>query len=218
MDYRKWSLHDLELLQQQLATLGADEEEKTAVKREIERREAAAHPFPAPPAAGAGYHDTTAPAAAPIEGVGVAPRFVAQLIDGVVFFLLGLLVALFRGGTYTASTDGTHTAGFHLGLGGLLVVSLFGFVYYVGCEVLLGGTLGKRALGLRVVNEEGGQITWGASLLRNLMRIVDGLFFGLVGASAIWTSPTQQRFGDQAAHTYVVRNSQQRRLAVAQRH
>ena len=140
-----------------------------------------------------------------MEHAGVALRFVAVLIDGVIFFVLGVVLALFAGGASSTSTGDTHAVGFHLGSGGFLIWALLSLGYYVLCEALIGGTLGKLAVGLRVVDEDGGEITLGSALIRNLMRIVDGLFFYLVGAIAIWSSAERQRFGDRAAHTYVVR-------------
>jgi RDD family len=59
-------------------------------------------------------------------------------------------------------------------------------------------------LSLRVVGEDGSPIYLGAAFLRNVLRLVDGLFFYLVAAVSVWASPTRQRLGDRAAHTYVV--------------
>jgi uncharacterized RDD family membrane protein YckC len=55
-----------------------------------------------------------------------------------------------------------------------------------------------------VVNESGGSITWGVSIGRNLMRIIDGLFFYLVGFIVALASKKNQRLGDIVARTYVV--------------
>ena len=48
-------------------------------------------------------------------------------------------------------------------------------------------------------------VTFGAALVRNLLRLVDALFFYLVGAIFALASPRGQRLGDRAAHTLVVR-------------
>ncbi|SRR6266498_5782013 len=140
-----------------------------------------------------------------MERVGVALRFVAILIDGIIFFVVAFVLALFAGNTSNSSADGMHTVGFHLGGSGVLLVGVLSLGYYTICESLLGGTLGKLALGLRVVDEDGDEISFSAALVRNLLRIVDGLLFYLVGAIAIWSSADHQRLGDRAAHTYVVR-------------
>jgi uncharacterized RDD family membrane protein YckC len=206
VDYSNWTLYDLEQLREVLASEGAGAEEKDAVMREIERRGTPAAPNTRESAVAVAYGDTAnSQSQVEREPVGVALRFVAVLIDGAIFFLLGFLLALLSDGTYSSSTAGTHTAGFQVGGRGLVVLALIGLGYYISCEVLFGATLGKLALGLRVVDEQGGPITWGASLVRNVLRIVDGLFFYLVGAIAVWSSPARQRLGDRAAHTYVVR-------------
>jgi uncharacterized RDD family membrane protein YckC len=72
-------------------------------------------------------------------------------------------------------------------------------------EKTSGATLGKKAMGLKVVKESGEPIDWQASIVRNIMRIIDGFFFYLVGAIAVWVSKKKQRLGDMAAKTLVVR-------------
>jgi uncharacterized RDD family membrane protein YckC len=143
-----------------------------------------------------------------MQYAGVAHRFVALVIDGFVFAGICVILGLLAGGAYSTSTSTSTSTGFDAGVqigdGPMLgAVALF-FVYFVVCEGLFGRTLGKRILGLRVVGEDGAPIFLGAALLRNLLRIVDGLLFYLVGAISVWSSPTRQRLGDRAAHTYVV--------------
>jgi uncharacterized RDD family membrane protein YckC len=61
-------------------------------------------------------------------------------------------------------------------------------------------------VGLRVVKKEGAApLDWQASTVRNVLRLIDGLFFYLVGAIFIWTSKDRQRLGDRLANTVVVR-------------
>lgn len=78
--------------------------------------------------------------------------------------------------------------------------------YPVAAETLAGGqTLGKRALGLAVVRADGAPVTFMASIIRNVLRVVDvlpGTY--LVGAIAIFASARNQRVGDMAAGTIVV--------------
>lgn len=75
-------------------------------------------------------------------------------------------------------------------------------------EAMQGATVGKMALGIRVIKLDGSPMSWGESIVRNLWRIVDHLPYAipcLLGALLIWTSPTKQRLGDRVAHTVVVR-------------
>ena len=69
----------------------------------------------------------------------------------------------------------------------------------------LGGTPGMRCLGLRVVTEHGETPDLRKYMIRWLMAVVDGYFFGLVGALAIAFSSRHQRLGDMVARTLVVR-------------
>jgi uncharacterized RDD family membrane protein YckC len=131
--------------------------------------------------------------------VGVGWRAVATIIDLVVVFILGYLVALVLGGT-TAT-------GFELEGAPAVLWMLLSLLYYVGLEATWGGTLGKLALGLRVVEADGTALGWSGALVRTLLRIVDGLFFYLVGAILVWRSPRRQRLGDRVAGTVVVRRS-----------
>lgn len=81
------------------------------------------------------------------------------------------------------------------------------FAYDVAFEVWAGGrTPGKRLAGLRVMMAGGQPIGFTASVVRNLLRIVDEwatLF--LAGTISILVSRKNQRLGDHAAGTIVVR-------------
>ncbi|QLG29370.1 RDD family protein [Halorarum halophilum] len=73
-------------------------------------------------------------------------------------------------------------------------------------ETHSGQTLGKKALGLVVVTEEGGAPDVAAAAIRNLLRFVDWLpAFYLLGAIVVAISDRDQRLGDLAADTLVVR-------------
>ncbi|HJV37352.1 MAG TPA: RDD family protein [Geothrix sp.] len=94
-----------------------------------------------------------------------------------------------------------------LGLGlWFILVFLAQWLYPVFFEVLGGGrTLGKRWLNLRVLRTDGRPIGWGPSLIRNLLRIVDGLPGAYtVGLVSILLTRDFQRIGDIVAGTLVV--------------
>jgi len=133
-----------------------------------------------------------------VEHVGVGLRAVATLIDTALLFVIGYLIALASGG---ATADGFHLQGVPFAI--WIVVALS---YYIVLEGLSGATPGKRLIGLKVVRLEGGApLDWQSSIVRNLLRLVDGLFFYLVAAIAVWTSGSRQRLGDRLAGTVVVR-------------
>jgi uncharacterized RDD family membrane protein YckC len=140
------------------------------------------------------------------ENAGVPLRFVAVLLDAIiVFFPLGLVVGLLSGGGYTESGDGYWNAGIDIDTRAFWALLVLGVGYYTLCEAASGATLGKRMVGIRVVGADGAHVTFGAAFVRNLLRLVDGLFFYLVGAIFALTSARGQRLGDRAAGTVVVR-------------
>lgn len=69
-----------------------------------------------------------------------------------------------------------------------------------------GQTIGKRLLGLRVVEAGGLRLRPAQIIVRNLLRFVDLLpAFYLVGGATCVLSPRRQRLGDIAAGTIVIR-------------
>jgi uncharacterized RDD family membrane protein YckC len=128
---------------------------------------------------------------------GIGSRFIAGTIDVVIEILLLLACALLL------SQVGNVGAA-------VFAVVYFGviFFYDVLFEVLGGGkTPGKRWTGLRVVRSGGHPITFVRSALRNILRIVDILpvFYG-IGMLSIFITGQNQRIGDLAAGTHVVRD------------
>ena len=81
-------------------------------------------------------------------------------------------------------------------------------VYDVAFETLAGGrTPGKRMSGLRVVRSSGGPVDMTASVIRNAMRLVDGLVLWYVPTVVgILATKRNQRPGDLAADTVVIRD------------
>ncbi len=69
-----------------------------------------------------------------------------------------------------------------------------------------GQTFGKKLFRLRVVDAEGLKLKFHQIVIRNLLRFVDTLpLLYLVGGSACWISRKNQRLGDIAANTVVIR-------------
>ena len=124
-------------------------------------------------------------------------RFMAFLLDCLVkliaFGILNLLVVIFM-----PLLGGNVTEAFRL---------LSGFVIWWFYDVLFevspwGATIGKRVLGLRVVDEAGGGIRLGPSMIRNFIRLME-VFLPFVPL-IIFFNPRFQRLGDLAAGTLVV--------------
>jgi uncharacterized RDD family membrane protein YckC len=90
---------------------------------------------------------------------------------------------------------------------------LFFFVLNMGYAMALewfwhGQTVGKRLLGLRVMDLTGLELKFGQIAIRNLLRAADSLpLIYLVGGVATLISRRSQRLGDLAANTVVIREA-----------
>ena len=88
-------------------------------------------------------------------------------------------------------------------------VGLLYFVIYIGYYTYLEGTrgqtIGKMITKIKVIREDGKPIDMNQALIRNILRIIDGVFGYLIGAILIWRSDKKQRLGDRIAKTVVVK-------------
>jgi uncharacterized RDD family membrane protein YckC len=134
---------------------------------------------------------------------GVGSRFASALIDYLIQLAIIVALALVLGLGVGLSPD---ASGFAAAVWTVLAFLLF-VGYDITFEVLASGrTPGKRMNGLRVVREDGGPVTFPISAVRNVLRIVDilpGTY--LVGIASILIAKRNQRLGDLAAGTLVVR-------------
>jgi uncharacterized RDD family membrane protein YckC len=89
-------------------------------------------------------------------------------------------------------------------IGAQLVIEIFYFVFFE--TVWRGASPGKHLLGLGVVGDDGLPVSFGASLVRNLLRSVDVLpMWYTTGLVAMLVSEQTRRLGDVAAGTLVIR-------------
>ena len=151
---------------------------------------------------------TPASAAPPIVGIHedvhvTGRRILATIVDGLIFGALFTVMAMLFGNIsdvgfadWNASMPALPTL-----LYGVIVV-----LYYVLLEGYLGQTVGKMLLGIKVVREDNGEVPGlGGASIRTLLRLIDGLFSYLVAFISVLISGKNQRLGDMAAHTLVVR-------------
>jgi uncharacterized RDD family membrane protein YckC len=149
----------------------------------------------------------------------------AYLVDAVIIFFLALslfiLLALVTPllvrllaplqrvaeGLSSGSGDLSETAVVLVAVAMLFLFMAAEMSYFVFWETTnRGRSPGKALLGLRVVRDGGLPLDLTASLLRNLLRIVDYLPSNyLTGFIAMLVSPEGKRLGDLAAGTVVVR-------------
>jgi len=131
---------------------------------------------------------------------GIGSRFIAAILDLIV-----------QGSVILAAAIVFGVSG---GSGSSIGVALFTIVFFLvffAYDVLFevrsrGRTLGKRWTGLRVVRTGGRPVTLIPSCVRNVMRLVDILpALYALGMLSIFVTARNQRLGDLAAGTMIVR-------------
>ena len=136
-----------------------------------------------------------------LQPAGLGSRFVALLIDWTVQGLLGFALLLLGIGLSAGDLGGVGIALFFLLTFGVL------FGYPIALETLWRGrTLGKAAMGLRVVTTEGGPVRFRHAAIRAALGLVD--FMVTSGAAAVISvlaTRNNQRLGDLVAGTLVLR-------------
>jgi uncharacterized RDD family membrane protein YckC len=138
---------------------------------------------------------------------GVGSRFTSALLDYVlqIVILVALALVLSYGAGFSPGSSSVSAAVWIVGF-----FTVF-WGYDVAFEVLNSGrTPGKAANGLRVVLESGAPVTFVPSAIRNVIRIID-LIPGnyLVGVTSILVTKKNQRIGDLAGGTLVIREQRQ---------
>lgn len=86
-----------------------------------------------------------------------------------------------------------------------LALMLAAFAYHTVLEWATGTTIGKRAFGLRVVADDGRPLSLWGSILRNALRLIDGLGYWAVATAIVFYRGDGKRLGDVVGHTLVVR-------------
>lgn len=131
-------------------------------------------------------------------------RFIALILDGLLwiaaFAVIGMWAALRWGGV---TANGFELLGKPAALA-MAAVLVLGLLYHWLLEASAGATIGKGIVGIRVCNEQGRRCGLGPSLIRNILRLIDGLAVYLVGFLIALFSKRRQRLGDRLANTYVV--------------
>jgi uncharacterized RDD family membrane protein YckC len=130
-------------------------------------------------------------------------RILATIVDGLVFGLLYAVMVMIFG---TVTSEGPANWSGSLPALPSVLYGMIVVLYYILLEGYLGQTVGKMVLGIKVVREDNGEVPGlGGATIRTLLRIVDGLFSYLVAFITVLISGKNQRLGDMAAHTLVVR-------------
>jgi uncharacterized RDD family membrane protein YckC len=143
----------------------------------------------------------------PLAGIG--SRFIALLVDSLIWFagilVLVLFLAIFLPGMAAFSQASAEWAFAVV----LFIIFLLNWGYFTLFEAFWNGrTPGKRVARIRVIQRSGRAIGLIESMTRNLVRYIDMQPFALyaVGVIAIFATRQHQRLGDLAAGTLVVRD------------
>jgi uncharacterized RDD family membrane protein YckC len=147
-----------------------------------------------------------------LRGATFPPRAAARLIDLILQYALGFAAGrLFFFMIFFSS--GGHPPMWVLlrlsrGRGFIYLGSFLGvFFYQVISTTICGSSLGKRLCSLQVLQDDGSRCRLRSAVIRELGYYVDALFFGLIGYSAMHSTPEQQRYGDEWANTIVCQMS-----------
>lgn len=134
-------------------------------------------------------------------------RIGAFLIDSIIFQIIWQFISIALSGIVGStlfSTDVSTQLTATLAM--LILYFVLYAVYIVSQEATWGQTIGKRALGIKVVKADGGEMDVDAALIRYVFLFFYWVgVFGLVTLLTIALSDTKQRLGDRAAGTIVVR-------------
>ena len=127
-------------------------------------------------------------------------RAIALILDG---FLVGIAMAIL----FFVVAAGALSSGNASVVVLFPVIGIAGSLYWVVFEGLWGTTVGKKLIGLKVVDERGSPPGIVKALIRNILRIVDALpTLYIIGILLIYTNDDNQRLGDMIGDTYVVRS------------
>jgi uncharacterized RDD family membrane protein YckC len=151
-----------------------------------------------------------------VQVASMGQRFLARLLDGVVTGIV-ILIAMFAGLASAMGMHGTDATGdspdggFGLIFAFMGIFSGFALLYEWLMIAFLGQTLGKMAVGLKVVKERDGQNPGlGSGFVRFIIPIV-GVFLCYIGAALVYLSPffdstgKTQGWHDRAAGTLVIK-------------
>ena len=144
-----------------------------------------------------------------LELAGLGSRFVARLLDWlveigtlVVIGILGLVLLSLLGVAMGRNLGSIFVTTFLVGLA---------LIFFLGYDVYFevrqnGQTPGKKRAGIRVIREGGAPVDFRSSCIRNLLSAADFLpAFHFLGGLLVLLSARNQRLGDMAAGTIVIR-------------
>lgn len=138
-----------------------------------------------------------------VQVIGFGRRFVAYFIDSILLSIVGGCLGFVIGLIGAVASQGSEDAATAINVAAQCISFLVSVAYFVGFWATSGQTLGKMALGIKVISADGSPVSWGKAFLRYLGYIISGLVLAL---GFIWAAFDERRQGwhDKIAGTYVV--------------
>jgi uncharacterized RDD family membrane protein YckC len=167
----------------------------------------ASSPYPSAPPISEPYGGGPPPGIA-ADLAGRWSRFFAALLDGIITNVISVVIAAPLVGGAAMYSSGTNELGPRLTANGITVI--VAILYFTFQHGKWGQTIGKRALGIRVVrSEDGGPISYGTAAWRvvftYLIAAVTCGIGALVDVAWILWDQRKQALHDKVAKTYVVK-------------
>lgn len=145
---------------------------------------------------------------------GLGSRTAAFIIDQLILMIVNILIViaffLFMNGSPDFMLMEINSLPLAITI---ILIFLINWGYFFAFEFFSGGrTIGKKIIGIRVIQENGHSLTLLSSFIRNLLRIIDSLpanyFLGLL---MIFFHSKHKRIGDLVAGTIVVHERKAKR-------
>ncbi len=122
-----------------------------------------------------------------VEYAGFWIRFASGIIDFIILFVVGIVLALAVGGT-----------------SGTVLQLAVGLVYTIGFWIAQGATPGKMAVGIKITTVDGDDIDFGRALLRYIGYFVSTITLG-IGYLMIAFTREKRGLHDYIAGTVVIK-------------
>lgn len=127
-------------------------------------------------------------------------RFLATIIDGIIISIIGSLV----GGNQITSYEQTADGMYSMNVNFVGWYTLIPIVYVLGFWMWKSATPGKMALKLKIIDEQGNNLTPVKAIIRYLGYILSGIILG-IGYLMIAFTKNKRGLHDMIAKTYVIR-------------
>ncbi|MBI2590329.1 MAG: RDD family protein [Candidatus Blackburnbacteria bacterium] len=132
--------------------------------------------------------------------VGFGRRFVAWILDAIILGVVGWIVGLLLGGVLGFQNTATTL----VSIGNLISLVIW-IGYAVFYQASVGQTLGKKVMGIKVVDAQGKTPNMLTFFLREIVgKMVSGIILGIGYLMVLWDS-RKQALHDKIASTYVVK-------------